>query len=96
MKVNIKGKVKKTNVLQKAGDLFLSIDQFSENFTMKLDGENDQVRTFMGSLCSIVLLTVVLAYAYQKVDVYINKRDVDIMTSVQRAFFDEDYVFDHS
>ena len=94
MKKNIRDKAKNSKVLQKAGDLILSIDQFSETFSMKLDGESNEVRTFMGSLCSIVLLLVVLAYAYQKVDVYINKRDVDIMTSVQRKFYGDEYVFD--
>ena len=62
---------------------------------MKLDGEKEQVKTFMGSICSIFILVVVSLYAYQKFDVYLNKLSVDIMTSVQRAHFSSDYVFDH-
>ena len=62
---------------------------------MKLDGEKEQVKTFMGSICSIFILVVVSLYAYQKFDVYLNKLSVDIMTSVQRAHFSADYVFDH-
>lgn len=62
---------------------------------MKLDGEKERVKTFMGSICSIFILVVVSLYAYQKFDVYMNKLSVDIMTSVQRAHFSADYVFDH-
>ena len=62
---------------------------------MKLDGEEGQVKTFMGSICSIFVLVVVSIYTYQKFDVCMNKLAVDIMTSVQRDHFSADYIFDH-
>ena len=62
---------------------------------MKLDGDKEQVKTFMGSVCSIILLLIVSLYTYQKIDVYMNKLDVDIMSSVQREHFSSDYIFDY-
>ena len=50
----------------------------------------------MGSVCSFILLIIVSAYAYQKVDVWMNKKDVDIMSSLQKNYFSADYVFDYS
>lgn len=63
---------------------------------MKLDGEGKFVQTFIGSAFSLILLAIVLAYAYQKVDVWMNKKDIDIMSSLQTDHFDADYVFDYS
>ena len=62
---------------------------------MKLDGEKDNVSTVMGSICSLVLILIVCAYAYIKVDVWYNKKDVDIMSSTQKGHFGEEYVFDY-
>lgn len=38
---------------------------------------------------------MVLAYAYQKFDVWIAKKDVDIMASLNEGVFDESYEFTH-
>ena len=72
------------------------MDQFGQKFSMKLDGETDSVQTSMGSICSLILFAIVTVYAYLKVDVWLNKKDVDIMTSTQTDFFTDDYVFDNS
>ena len=50
----------------------------------------------MGSFLTIVLFIITAAYTYQKIDVYIEKKDVDIMSSVQYSYFDETQVFDFS
>ena len=48
----------------------------------------------MGSLCSLLVLLVVAAYAYQKTDVWMQKKDVDVLESTTDDFYDVDYIFD--
>ena len=50
----------------------------------------------MGSFLTIILFIITAAYTYQKIDVYIEKKDVDIMSSIQYSYFDETQVFDFS
>ena len=50
----------------------------------------------MGSICSVLLFVIMGAYAYQKSDVWMHKKDVDIMTSTQRNFFTSDDEFNFS
>ena len=50
----------------------------------------------MGSLFTIVSLIIVIAYTYQKIDVWIEKKDVDIMSSIMNRYIDETQVFDNS
>lgn len=45
---------------------------------MNLD-ESDQVRSIMGSFCSLFLLLITLAYSYQKAEILMNKKDVDVL-----------------
>ena len=62
---------------------------------MQLEEDKQSVHTLCGSICSLLLIVVVASYAYQKTDVWLQKKDVDIMTSTQTDFFDEHYVFDY-
>ena len=49
----------------------------------------------MGTVCSLILIIIVCTYAYIKVDVFLLKKDVDILFSTQKNYFNETYVFDH-
>lgn len=49
---------------------------------MKLDDGVEGIQSWMGSLCSIILATVMLAYMYQKMDVLIARKDVDVLSTV--------------
>ena len=60
---------------------------------MKVDDGNEEKASFFGGICSLSLLIVVIAFTYQKVDVLINKRDVDILSTVNENFFTADEVF---
>ena len=48
----------------------------------------------MGSLCSLLMFIVVLAYGYQKFDVWNTKKDIDIQYSTVDSYFTDDDVFD--
>ena len=64
-------------------------------FHMKLDAGGDDVRTILGALCSFVLFLIVLLFAYLKADVLINKKDVDILSTLNDNFFTPDDVIDY-
>ena len=50
----------------------------------------------MGSLFTLVSLIILIAYTYQKIDVWIEKKDVDIMSSIMFSYIDETQAFDSS
>ena len=49
---------------------------------MKLDEGKSVVKSFCGSFCTIFLFTILLAYATQKIDILINRKNVDILSTV--------------
>ena len=49
----------------------------------------------MGSFCSVIMFLIVLAYAYQKTDVWLTKKDISIQYSTYEAFYTSDDVFDN-
>mmetsp|Transcript_9947 Transcript_9947/g.12400 ORF Transcript_9947/g.12400 Transcript_9947/m.12400 type:complete len:147 (+) Transcript_9947:175-615(+) len=59
---------------------------------MQLD-EGSDVRTAMGSICSVFLLTITCLYAYIKFDVLINRKDVDVLTANRDMFYSDDFIF---
>ena len=63
---------------------------------MKLDKHKQTVNSSIGSFLSFVVYVVVAAYSYQKMDVWLNKKDVDIMSSTQRQAHGTDMIFDAS
>ena len=68
-------------------------DKFSEGFQMKLaDGENS-VPTWMGTLCSIILLIVIILYTVQKIEVLLTKKDVDVLTAINDTHLDSEFHF---
>ena len=63
---------------------------------MKLEADKSQLQTLMGTLCSLFMFVVVIAYAYQKTDVWLKKKDISIQYSTQDAYYNYEYVFDFS
>ena len=49
----------------------------------------------MGATCTIALLLLVCAYMGQKIDILVNRSDVNIVTASLDTFFDTDYVLDY-
>ena len=60
---------------------------------MKLKDGEDVVQTWMGSLCSIFLMAVICVYTIQKIDVLMEKKDVDILTALNDSYLDSDFIF---
>ena len=49
---------------------------------MKIDEGEDSLRSYMGSICSIIIMVLIVMYSYQKADVLISKKDVDILSVI--------------
>ena len=47
-------------------------------------------------MLSLLLTLVVFAYAYQKADVLVTKKDVDILSTTNENSFDPDYIFSYN
>ena len=62
---------------------------FGESFSQKIDNDSSVLQSYMGSIVSILLLTVTLGYAYQKMDILANKKDVTITSTTLPFHFEE-------
>jgi len=58
---------KKKTALSKVGDKFKSIDEFGQEFKMKIDGENDLLTSYMGACLSILFIALSAMFFYSKV-----------------------------
>ena len=59
---------------------------------MKLDKENSILNSSFGSVLTILVYLTIAIYSYLKADVWLNKKDIDIMSSTMIDHFDSDFV----
>ena len=73
----------------------LDFDKFSEEYRMKLDGKSGakSLPTCTGSLCSLLLFIILINYTILKMDVLLQKKDVDILSAVNENYHTDEYVF---
>ncbi len=63
---------------------------------MKLDNDgNKDLKSIMGAICSIMLTILVCIYAYQKMDVFLKKKDVDILSTTNGLFYSDEDTFSY-
>ena len=62
---------------------------------MKIDDAQDSKNSFFGGVFSITLTFVILIFVYLKSDVLLNKKDVDILSTINDNTFSADFVFDN-
>ena len=74
----------------------LSIDRFGDEFLMKFDGGRKKLQTCTGSIMSVLMLIILIIYCTLKVDVLLNKKQVDIISANNEEHFDEDNIFSSS
>ena len=89
------GKKKATRYDCDLMDKLMSFDAFGENFNMKLDQQNSILKTYVGSILTILAYSIVFMYTYLKSDTFINKKDVDIMSTVMIDHLPNDYIVSH-
>lgn len=68
---------------------------FGEGFSIKLDDGDATLKSWMGTCCSLLLLTITGLYAYLKFDVFITKKEVSILSATQDLFFTDDDQFSY-
>jgi hypothetical protein len=62
---------------------------------MKLDEGKTHIQSYCGALLSLLLTFTILVYSYQKADVFIAKKDVDILSTINDGAFDSEFIFDY-
>ena len=72
-----------------------SQDHFGERFKMKLDSGNYELTSYAGLLITIITSMTIASYAYQKADVLGNRKDVDVLSTVNNFFYADDEVFSY-
>ena len=70
-------------------------DMFGQEYQMKIDGGDDQIKSGLGTMCSLLLLIITGVYAYQKLGIFIDKKDTSIMLSTKDLFFTDDDIFNN-
>ena len=70
---------------------FQGFDQFGEHFKMKIDADNSILQSTMGSILSVAMIMMVGIFTYQKVEVWLTKKGVDITSATNDSFFSDDY-----
>ena len=81
------------NLTRKTGAWLLNRDRFTEPFQMRLNDGQTALSTWTGSICSMSLLIILLIYTYLKVDILIERKDVNILSALNDSFFDGSYKF---
>ena len=85
---------KATTFGSKLQEKFFVLDQFGESFAMGLDKNGKKAQmSYAGSIFSLLLLGVTVAYSFLKINNLIEKKEVDIMSTVNQLRFSEDYIF---
>ena len=54
---------------------------------MKLDVTSTSVPSWMGVICSLLLIVIILGYSAQKIEILIKRRDVDIVSALHDSYF---------
>lgn len=60
---------------------------------MKLDGGKSATNSIVGGLLSVLMIILLVLYAFQKGDVFIRKKDVDIVSTINENTFDSTHAF---
>ena len=71
-------------------------DMFEESLQMRLTDSEGSLKSYVGSVCSILLIFVTLWYANFKFEVLLHKKDVNILSTIKDLHYNEDFIFDSS
>ena len=74
----------------------LNRDYFGNQFRMRLDADSISLNSIGGSVMSIFITIVMIMFAYLKGDVLIQKKDVDILSTINDRHFSDTDQFTYS
>ena len=70
-------------------------DMFGQEYQMKLEGGEQEIKSGLGTFCSLILLGITIIYAYQKLNIFLGKKDISIMLSAKDMYFNDQDRFTH-
>ena len=76
-------------------DLLMNRDLFGNEFRMRLDSGNTDLRSYVGSLMSLLVTFLVIIFAYLKAVILMHKKDVDILSTSLDNYFTPNDIFDY-
>ena len=62
---------------------------------MKLEGD-DSLKSYLGTMCSVLMMMITAVYAYMKLVILIHKKDTNILSVTSDLYFTDDDVFRYS
>ena len=62
---------------------------------MKLDSQLSSLPTVAGFIFTVLYFLIAGIYCFQKFQVFVFRKEYDIMMVEQTEFYDDKYVFDH-
>ena len=68
------------------------MDRFGERFTMKLSNGQEALTSVKGAILSITLWVILVGYLLLKVDTFIRRKQIDIISAVHEDFYDESHI----
>ena len=71
-------------------------DKLGASFVHALDSKTQEATSLLGSIFSIMIFCVTMLYTSQKLEILINKKDVDILSAKKGLVFTDDHIFDNS
>ena len=77
------------NALDTTHKWIKSKDKFGRGFGFKMDAGVGQIRTKMGTCCTLIWVIIILVYAMQKLDTLIFKKQISILSSKKELYFSE-------
>jgi len=84
-----------SRLAERASAKLLSLDQFGEHFSMKIEKDKTSLPTWIGTISTITLFMILASYFGQKVDILASSADVNIVTATLDSFFSPDYILDY-
>ena len=70
-------------------------DMFSVPFSLRIDGGDDAIRSFLGTTCSFLLLLITAFYGGLKMKVLQDRNDVNILVAKKDLFYTDDDIFSY-
>ena len=56
-----------------------SLDTFGEGHNLALSSEKQGMHSSFGAVCSVMIFTIVALFAYQKSDILLKNRDMNLL-----------------
>ena len=66
---------------------FKAQDKFGRGFGLKMDNGKGAMKTHVGTICTIIWVTIILVYGATKIDALVNKKSISILTTYSDLYF---------